>query len=308
MNYMRAAIGPFGLALAFAVRLHAQPFLSDGLVANYPFNGNANDASGNGKDGVVYGATPTVNRLGLSDNAYRFNGSSWVQLPSSILPSPCSEVTLSAWVLADGGRYDAQQDLVVMAGGGGNCALIAFAGGLWGFWVKLQSGEGFTLETPMVTNGWAQIVGTFKQGQSIQFWVNGSLVQSNAVPDETLFSDAGFPLNSAIGIYDYVPSPYWGFNGALDDVRIYSRALAASEVQQLYAYETGPRVDLIRAVKPLFSNLALATNYQLQVSADLNTWTNTGSAFTATNTSMVYPQYWDVDNWGKLFFRLQIAP
>jgi hypothetical protein len=49
----------------------------------------------------------------------------------------------------------------------------------------------------------------------------------------------------------------------------------------------------------------LGTNYLLQVSGDLNNWTNHGSAFTATNASMIYPQYWDVDNWDKLFFRLQ---
>ena len=73
-------------------------------------------------------------------------------------------------------------------------------------------------------------------------------------------------------------------------------------------YVPGPRLDLIRAVKPSFSELSLSTNYQLQVSADLNTWTNQGSAFTATNTSMVYPQYWDVDNWNQLFFRLQVLP
>ena len=72
--------------------------------------------------------------------------------------------------------------------------------------------------------------------------------------------------------------------------------------------ESGPRVSLIKAVKPAFNNLTLTTNYQLQVSADLNTWTNQGSAFTATNTSMVYPQYWDVDNWNSLFFRLQVSP
>jgi len=69
-----------------------------------------------------------------------------------------------------------------------------------------------------------------------------------------------------------------------------------------------PYLSLVKAVKPAFSNLALGTNYQLQVSADLNTWTNQGATFTATNTSMVYPQYWDVDNWNKLFFRLQVAP
>ena len=40
----------------------------------------------------------------------------------------------------------------------------------------------------------------------------------------------------------------------------------------------------------------------------MNSWTNHGSPFTATNSSMVYPQYWDVDNWGKLFFRLLSVP
>lgn len=74
------------------------------------------------------------------------------------------------------------------------------------------------------------------------------------------------------------------------------------------SYTPGQTVSLVKAVKPSFSNLTLTTNYQLQVSGDLNTWTNQGSAFTATNTSMVYPQYWDVDNWNSLFFRLQLAP
>jgi len=68
------------------------------------------------------------------------------------------------------------------------------------------------------------------------------------------------------------------------------------------------QISLIKAVKPSFSNLSLGTNYQLQVSSDLNTWTNQGSAFAATNTSMIYPQYWDVDNWNSLFFRLQVSP
>jgi hypothetical protein len=70
----------------------------------------------------------------------------------------------------------------------------------------------------------------------------------------------------------------------------------------------GPWITLLRAVKPSLSGLSLGTNYQLQVSGDLRTWTNQGSPFTATNTSMVYPQYWDVDNWAMLFFRVQSAP
>ena len=65
------------------------------------------------------------------------------------------------------------------------------------------------------------------------------------------------------------------------------------------------RVDLIKAVKPSFSYLTVGTNYQLQLSADMSTWTNHGAPFTATNTSLIYPEYFDVENWGKLFFRLR---
>jgi hypothetical protein len=62
------------------------------------------------------------------------------------------------------------------------------------------------------------------------------------------------------------------------------------------------------AIQPTFANLILGTNYQLQTSGDLNTWTNQGPALTATNGSMVYPQYFNVAAWNQLFFRLQVAP
>jgi murein DD-endopeptidase MepM/ murein hydrolase activator NlpD len=45
-----------------------------GLVAYYPFNGNANDDSGNGNNGTVYGATLTTDRFGYANSAYSFDG------------------------------------------------------------------------------------------------------------------------------------------------------------------------------------------------------------------------------------------
>ena len=59
-----------------------------------------------------------------------------------------------------------------------------------------------------------------------------------------------------------------------------------------WSLDTPTLVTLIKAVKPSFANLSIGTNYQLQVSGDLTTWTNQGSPFTATNASMIYPQYW----------------
>jgi hypothetical protein len=70
-----------------------------------------------------------------------------------------------------------------------------------------------------------------------------------------------------------------------------------------------PQVSLANAVQPTFANLILGTNYQLQITTSLSgTFTNYGSAFTATNTTMIYPQYFNVANWNSLFFRLQVAP
>jgi len=48
--------------------------LNDGLVAYYPFNGNARDESGNFNDGAVNGATLTEDRFGNKESAYSFDG------------------------------------------------------------------------------------------------------------------------------------------------------------------------------------------------------------------------------------------
>jgi len=62
------------------------------------------------------------------------------------------------------------------------------------------------------------------------------------------------------------------------------------------------------AVTPSFNYLLLGTNYQLQVSTDLITWSNTGPAFTATNGSEAYAQPFSEGRSKQLFFRLVSAP
>jgi hypothetical protein len=231
----------FGLGLA--TNGYSQSFLTNGLKAYYPFNGNANDASGRGMNGVVNGVTLATDRFWQANSAYRFNGSSWVQLPDAVLPVAASEFTLSAWVLADRGPYNTGLEQIVQLStrtGEAGLGTGGLGSGSWTVGVKLQNVQGYSSGGPMISNNWAQVVGIYKQGQSLQFWVNGSLIQSNGIPNAALYTDAGWPLNSAIGIYDYDSSPSAGFKGVIDDVRIYNRALPASEVQQLYQYESQP--------------------------------------------------------------------
>ena len=70
-----------------------------GLVAWYPFNGNANDSSGNGNNGTVSGATLTTDRFGNPGKAYSFNGTNaYISVPNSSSLSIVGDITISAWI------------------------------------------------------------------------------------------------------------------------------------------------------------------------------------------------------------------
>ena len=153
------------VALWTCVAAQGQDSFTNGLMAYYPFNGNANDASGNGNNGTVNGATLTADRLGLSDSAYRFNGTSWIQLPDAILPVAAPELTISAWVLADSGPYTTGAMLVHLSSRRGECGLAIANAASWTCAAHLQSSGWFGSEGPMLTNEWAQVVGIYKQGQ-----------------------------------------------------------------------------------------------------------------------------------------------
>jgi len=75
----------------------AQAGLNDGLVAYYPFNGNANDASGNGNNGTINGTILTTNRFGTPNSAYYFPGNNdWISVPDAPSLDLTNGYTLSA--------------------------------------------------------------------------------------------------------------------------------------------------------------------------------------------------------------------
>ncbi len=98
-------------------------------------------------------------------------------------------------------------------------------------------------------------------------------------------------------------------NGEVVNIVITDAGSGYTSAPSIYIYSPlGLQIGLIKAVKPAFWELFIGTNYQLQVSTDLTNWINEGSVFPATNPTMVFPQYFDVDNWNSLFFRLQQSP
>ena len=290
---------------SLAVQIQAQAFLTNGLVAYYPFDGSANDASGNERNGAVFGAHFVPDRFNSPASAVNFGSGAYIVVTNSLHPQGDVTLTYSCWFNAQltgvsesfqsliniGPRYpegtNTESELAI-AVSGGLVYFFYFAGGNDVVWI------GEPLTEP---EGWHQAALTKTATQL------------------TLFLDGRFFSWGTLGTGQNVSSKklYIGsdlvnqFYGALDDVRIYNRALSASEVRQLYLFESSPSVDVVKAVRPSFRNLIITTNYQLQVSSDMKAWTNQGPAFTATDTSMIYPQYFDVDNLGQLFFRLQVA-
>lgn len=73
---------------------------TDGLVAYYPFNGNANDESGNGNNGTVNGATLTTDRHGNPNSSYNFRGFNYgdkITIPNNSSLSFSNEISISLW-------------------------------------------------------------------------------------------------------------------------------------------------------------------------------------------------------------------
>ena len=71
---------------------------TNGLVGWWPFNGNANDESGNGNNGTVNGAALTTDRYNNLNNAYSFNGTTdYIKVANSILPNTPSSCSFSFW-------------------------------------------------------------------------------------------------------------------------------------------------------------------------------------------------------------------
>jgi len=316
VTFIRTArtVSLFIVGFGLAVNAYSQSFLTNGLVGYFPFNGNANDASGNGHNGTIYGATLTTDRFGVANSAYYFNGTNaYITAPlnSAVFSN---DFTASVWFNA-ADYADAFPTLLHEENSAFLMEVVGQTSGAnppnrIGDLVSYSSYAGATFSWYLeryqktLTGTFCQAVVT-KAGTNVTMYWNGQTAVTGQVANPTTLPG----LYLTIGRSDVAVYPaYTAFHGVVDDIRIYNLALSSNEVAQLYAIESGPRVDLIKAVKPSFSNLTLTTNYQLQVSGDLNSWTNQGAVFPATNTSMIYPQYFDVPNWNQLFFRLQAVP
>lgn len=245
---------------------------TDGLVAYFPFNGNANDESGCGNHGILSGKNLpelTTDRHGKANSAYHFGGFynyNWIRVPNSELLKFDKQMTMSFWIR--------QTELVGMNGnmsytssdpafaalckaGDGNATFP----GLYIMTSKGPGGKGLHVSTNN-SNGnshdhtkWNHSIGASNADYQLGDWMHIVLVVNNT--EKLLYLDgveAGHDeLNKAadftemnkqdlyIGImaggdmsFSWSFGAWYPFYGDIDDVRVYRRALSATAITSLF--------------------------------------------------------------------------
>ncbi|MGA1791793.1 MAG: LamG-like jellyroll fold domain-containing protein [bacterium] len=224
--------------------------LNEGLVGYYPFNGNADDESGNENHGTVYGATLVSDRFENPYSAYRFDGKDdFIEVPDSGSLDITGAITLTLWTKADVEQYfrvglidkrpatepSGGYDLVLLDQGDGSFAyfdLVISNTPLPSIVGSVKS------DTNLSDNQWHHIASTY-DGISMKMYIDGMLENSVSYTDGYVENDALL----YIGLFPYGYDDGHGnepniLNGVIDEVRIYSRALSESEIKELHQMAT----------------------------------------------------------------------
>lgn len=212
------------VALLLTVTTYAQ-LPTTGLVAWYPFCGNAADRSGNSLDMTVSGPSSTSDRFGYSASAYAFSGSS-APMSNVIYRTPplsdTGDFTFAAWLNADtGGTH------IVIANG--NLSTDGFGIITSGHNVAISVGSGIYLPTYITYHQWHHVV-VRKSGTTFSMYLDTVVVGAFMATYVPATTTERFMVGQTYG------SGAGAFPGKIDDIAAYDHALSYTDIQTLYHF------------------------------------------------------------------------
>jgi len=197
--------------------------LSKGLVGYWDFDSKGYDKSGTGNNGVVVDIT---NISGKIKNAFEFNrtgGSPAVTITDHVSIEPTQEISISMWFKPN----IINKQFTLMSKSAFNNRFIILNTNSIRYYQS--NGTSLSVNTAtglVVSNKWQHVAGTY-DGANIKIYYNGEF--KNATP-----ATGPMGLNNAnlvIGAYSLSQE---GFNGSIDEVKIWNRSLTAQEISDLY--------------------------------------------------------------------------
>ena len=229
---------------------------TNGLVGYWGFNGNANDESGNGNNGTVNGATLTTDRFGNSNGAYSFDGTTnYVSMNLNSINNQFdtnSEITSIVWVKTS----DLNGPLISFQGTGGFeydfhigtlCDIVQNSGHYGVLIRDVCCGTGNNIFGGTINdNNWHMLAIVREANGSILCYKDGIYEGNSSAGNNGAlnFTKPYLAFGSHRGWATAGPecmscntNDQQYFNGKLDDIAIYNRALTQEEITNLYHAE-----------------------------------------------------------------------
>jgi hypothetical protein len=241
-NLLMTAIAIFGLATISIAQTVPTYVATNGLVGWWPFNGNANDESGNGNNGTVMGASLTPDRFGFANSSYNFDGiSNEIIIPhnASFNFQTSNQASFSYWINPNSilGGYST---LILNKQTGVGCTQIGWNMYLYntsGDKLQFRAGNGScsnVVDIGSVTNIgssiYTHVVNVLDNGFAYQY-INGTLNSTLACPLAEIGDNTGALIIA--GLFPNASGCAF-FNGKIDDIGIWNRALTPQEITDLY--------------------------------------------------------------------------
>lgn len=236
---------------------------TDGLIAFFPFNGNANDESGNGHNGTVNEATLTTDRSGNENSAYLFDGpDDYIQASSTGFPFGNSPRTIAFWVYYNQYPSSTGNNLVwygQLGSYNGVYELYTYRPeDGFRLWFS-QWGQNVNGSTTFELNRWyfCTIAST---GNNVKLYLDGALDGAGVNTINTVVGPNLFQIGDQN--YEHIRN----LNGKIDDVMVYNRELSADEIMSLYLSSLPSHLS----ISPSRGTIEQANNQSLKIKVNAN--------------------------------------
>jgi hypothetical protein len=221
--------------------------LSEGLIAYYPFSGNAQDGTDNNFDGTVNGAVLTTDRKGAVNSAYLFDGvNDYISVPHHADLNLTGDFTISLWTNISPSQEPHEGINDILRKWNGNAEGYPFSISYLNtladdahedkiLYVRYDGqgcGNAPTSYSPLITNDTFVHVVLIKVNGKLRHYLNNVLVAEIDDTTDASGCSVGNTANMTIGCRGNLVR---FFKGKIDDIRIYGRGISESEVASLYA-------------------------------------------------------------------------
>jgi hypothetical protein len=279
-SLLLTVVAMIGLTTATMAQTVPNYVPTNGLVGWWPFNGNANDESGNGNNGTVNGATLTTDRFGNANKAYSFDGVDDKITVNHNQSLNCLPITINCWIYLN----DFPQESGIInkyfnqSTNGYGISIIDGTEGqkIHPFYFKdfnnnivEGNGQGYIDFDDVFNNSsWRNIIFTVNSIKG-ELFIDG--IKKTDLNWQGLNGLTTSLSNLYFGWYENpgnVPNTTGYFKGKIDDIGIWNRALTECEIQDLYNAQLGSFSNTAVTINP--TNAAIGSNAILSVSSPIS--------------------------------------